>query len=43
MPRRTRRQLVGRQEHIDRARQVRQLAALATVLHRQWTNRKESR
>lgn len=43
MPRRTRRQLVGKDEAFVQYSRERRLARLAAVLHRQWKFRKESR
>lgn len=43
MPRRTRRQLVGKEEATLQYGRERQLVVLAAALHSQWKNRKESR
>jgi hypothetical protein len=43
MPRRTRRQLVGKEEAIMQYGRERQLVVLAAALRRQWTDRKGPR
>lgn len=43
MPRRSRRQMVGKEEAIAQYGRERQLVVLAAALRRQWKNRKELR
>lgn len=43
MPRRTRRQLVGKEEAFRQYGRERRLAVLAASLRRQWRNRQEAR